>query len=505
MTLMQGENSIFQMKTGLKPILKKSPKSNAYLDFLFKKKTSSSSGGSSANVDTTGIELLEFPLQDLDMHLNDLLFASPGEPLLTTVNTFIATVSKWYTRLTDDLNQILWGDKYNDNAFILKSIQYNYYQVGPALTKIKAIVSGIKQDSSLDQNIATSLEQVANDLKTALDELKKHVSTTKPTKEFSYLTVHFNSSICLFSPCINNVNTTMFPFKYDLGLGALCRDNTKSPFNIWQTVAEMNAPQKAGKFFHFQQADKLHLCLTVDGVKVAKITTGIELLDGKVHRETYLLQDKQMKTGKQKMVLFGKYEFEVNSTVDFELKAWDKVNVKSYGKATDNSAIITDLQKLLDRFTVDEYRRLNARQKESFEVKKRLQNLINEYEVNKRTNQTLVQQFRAELSIAQNEYRLAERNATEWRQKYQNKRDEMRKLEQKMDKNCTIKQCPRSCHKLQKCKVCQDPYQIPKPVPSCKQVLVDRSYGFEKSEKSVCSHVVTDWRTKYTGNLFFFR
>ena len=105
--VIQGERSVFKMKSGLKAILVKNPKSNAYLDFVYTKKKSSGGGSTQSNVDTTGIELLEFPVADLDMYLSDLTMTSSlKDPLAATVNVFIDVVTKWNTKLANDLQQV---------------------------------------------------------------------------------------------------------------------------------------------------------------------------------------------------------------------------------------------------------------------------------------------------------------------------------------------------------------------------------------------------------------
>ena len=491
--VIQGERSVFKMKSGLKPILVKNPKSNAYLDFIYTKKKSSSS---SSNVDTSGIELLEFPVFDLDMYLNNLASSPLQEPLASTINTFIGVVTKWNTKLSNDLVDI-WEVPDADTA--LAYIKYHYHQAGPAMATVQAIVSAIKADASLDQSIGTSLETVSKDMKVAYDMLDAQVKTTRATKEFSYVAAHFNSSVCLYSPCLHDVNITMYPFKYDLGLGALCSDFTKGNFDIWQTLGRIKYAQKAGSFFHFERDDLLRMCITIDGVKNAKVQAGIDLF-GKIHKEDFLIAGNKIQIGSRKIKLFGKYDFTINSTVNLELKAWDKASIKTYGVSTPSSAIKTDLQTALNSYTWSEYKRLHKRTSEFNNVEVSLHGSIAQYQEAKRTNESDVKTYQKELVDKEKKYIFSQNVAQKYRKLYDEKKKEMFNLEKEMNKNCTIKRCPRSCNKLPRCQVCQDPYEIPVEVPSCKQVIEDRSYGFEKSEKTQCSHVVTDWKVKYTGN-----
>ena len=292
----------------------------------------------------------------------------------------------------------------------------------------------------------------------------------------------------------------MFPFASDIGLGALCSDVTKGSFDIWQTIGKIQIEQRAGTFFHFGQDDVLRMCITVDGVKTAKMKAGIELF-GKIHEEDYLIQNDQIKVTSRNVKLFGKYEFVVNSTVNLELKAWDKASVKSYGASTPSSAIKTDLQTVLNSYTVSEKTRLHKKIVGFTDIEISLIGSIAQYKEAKRKNETLVKQYQKELSENKKKYEFAKKSAHIWKKKYDEKKSVFLSLEKTMDKNCTLKTCPRSCHNLPRCQVCQDPYEIPVEVPSCKRVIEDRSYGFEKSEKTSCSHVVTDWKVKYTGNL----
>jgi len=489
--IIQGVNSVFKMKSGLKPILVKSPRSNALLDFIFKE--SKISTGGSGNVNSDVILLLEFPLDDLELCMSDVKATENApEPLATTISTFFNVVTLWKSRLSVDINSIFDGK--DDAEFVAKSISYHYYQAGPALTTIQKIIDGVLGQTSVD-----CLKTARDDITVAYDELSKHISVSKPTKEFVYIAAHFTSSVCLYSPCLHDVNMTMYPFKYDLGLGNLCRDVTKGTFDIWQTEGVVQKSVKVGEFFHFDKDAKLHLCLTVDGVKNAKLQAGIELF-GSIHKGTFVLKNNKILITQNRVKLFGKYDFTINSTVNLELKAWDKASIKTYAVATDTSLIKTDLQNTLDNYVVSQYNRLDKRIKDSNEQVTSLSRLKAGYIASRNQNRGLVAVLSKELKETEANYTIAQKNAKGWRDRYQLKRTELLNIEQDMEKNCTVTRCSRSCHKLRKCKVCQDPYHLKVEVPSCKSVLEDRSYGFEKSEKSVCSHVVTDWKSKYTGN-----
>ena len=491
--IVQGERSVFKMKSGLRPIIVKSPKSNAFLDLIYTKKKSTSG---QSTLDTTGIELLEFPVEDISMYLNDLSMEPLSEPLLSTVNNFLTFVNKWNTRLLDDFDNVIYSD---DADKILDSIRHHHHRLTSAIPTIKNIVTKIKEDQGLDQSIGTSLEDQLIPLQEAFDSLDKQVKKTTATKAFSYIAAHFNASVCLYQPCIDDVNITMYPFSHDMGLGALCTGSAKGSFDIWQTFGKIKAAQKVGNFFSFEQEDSLRMCVTIDGVERSKVQAGIELF-GKIHRNDYLISGNKITLNSRRMKLFGKYEFDVNSTVNLELKAWDKASVKTYGVSTSSSAIKTDLQTELDRYTSSEKIRLSKRTNGLNLQIQNLQIAIALFEVAKGTNETEVATYQRELADKKTNFTNMKKVAKEHRDKYTAKRNEMAMLIKEMEKNCTIQQCSRSCNNLPKCQVCQDPYEIPVEVPSCKRVVEDRSYGFEKSEKRKCSHVVTDWKVKYTGN-----
>ena len=495
-SVIQGRNSIFKMKTGLRAVLRKTG-AQMSVNFLFKEGKSTSTTTGDNNFDKiTSLNMLQLPLMDLEGEMINIMIFT--EPLATQFVNFQTDISTWNLDLMNDVNDLY--AKVDDTAFVLSKVKIHYYKIGPAIIRLKKLIAAMKvdTDNSIDSGAVSRMEQSLQDMQVVLKDLKKSVAVKQASKDFQYLTLSFNSSLCLFPPCIDNVNVTLYPFKYDMGLTGLCHDPSKGLYDIWQTDATVLKAQKKGNFFNFKVGDKLYLCLSVDGVKKAKLNAGIEVLGTEV-RDTYILSDRKIKISARKLKLFGKYDFMVNSTVNLELSNWNMASIKSYGYSNVGSNFIKTLQKRLDEYTNSEKYKLTARVEKARETVKQMLRNIAYYRSKIKEDKKNLDKQNKQVVQTKKYHEAAKVNFNKYKVDYDRKRAQMLAIENEIKTVCTIKTCPFTCIKIPKCNICQDTYYINKTIPSCKVTLEDRSYGFLKSEKEVCSHVVESRRLKYTG------
>ena len=221
-SVIQGENSIFKMKTGLKPVLKTS-NSEINLKIFYKEgKKKSTGGGDDDNwVKITALQGLSFPLSDLNSALRHISIKS--QPLKSKFETFRNDMTEWESQLTVDLEKLY--ERSQDTELVLSTIRTHYYKLGPVINSIKALVVELK--AHISPSKISAIETTLVDFNVVLKDLKKYSTIDKPTKEFQHLTLNFMGEMCLLNPCINNVNATLYPMRYDLKLGRLCADPGK--------------------------------------------------------------------------------------------------------------------------------------------------------------------------------------------------------------------------------------------------------------------------------------
>ena len=267
---------------------------------------------------------------------------------------------------------------------------------------------------------------------------------------------------------------------------------------MWQTEVSITNSQLKGQFFNFQHGDKMYLCLSIDGVKKGVINTAIKMLGTEI-KDQYRLENKMIKISPREIKMFKKYDFTVNSTVNLELGNWDMVNVGSYGYTNGGSPFIVLLQKYLDTYAVSESIKITKRYANGLKTKGDMITMTSVYRGKMKKDKLVVREEESNLADAKRRLSVATNEYRDYRKRYDAKRAEMQKIENMVKNTCTIKGCSSDCHKLPKCTLCQDPYYINISVPLCHIEVRDRSYGFLKSEKAVCSHQVVDRYLKYTG------
>lgn len=425
-----------------------------------------------------------------------------NEPLKTALANLLTEVREWSTRVESDVIEIYDNGRDSDVTFLQQVIFYSYSKAKYVIGALQVVINSIRSDSNIRQDSLSNLEYSIGEIKTLSADLKKNLPSQQsaiPRHDLDYLSLHFNGSVCLFAPCLDNTNITMHPVAHDVGFGTLCNDNTKSSFDIWQTEARIMDSSMKGNFFYFNENDKLRLCLTREGVKNAQLQMGIQLF-GSLHRGEFFFRDGKMNIPEQQISIRGKYDFKINSTVDFELKRWDMVSIETKGQSTTDSLVVRDIQTTLDIYTVSEKNRLEGRIAKKSLTISQIRSQITEFGTVKANLQAEYNRRTAILRNKSAEYELTVRQANIWKARYTRNLQRIRAIESKLSRNCTIKTCRTICHNVTKCNVCQDPYKINIKVPSCKTVVEDRSYGFLKSEQDTCSHLVEETRSKYTGD-----
>lgn len=496
-TIIQGKNSVFQMKTGLRPVLKKAG-DQLHLNFMYKETKAKSTGTGDNNFEKiTALQMIQIPLMDIESAMMSIFVTT--EPLFTKLSKFQQFGADWNSEIFNDVNEMMI--KVGDSNFVLSKIRTHYYKTGPAVIELTELIASLKADklNSIDPSSITTMESALSSLKIILADLKKFAVIKKATKDFTYLTLNFAASMCMFRPCMESTNVTLYPAKYDLKLAGLCHDLSKGPYDMWQTEVIVNEHKTMGNFFNFRLHDKMFICLSKDGVKAAKIQSGIKVLGNEI-RDEFILEYKRIVIPKKAIRLFGKYDFIVNSTVNLELNNWDMASVRSYGYANvGSSSLIGKLQTKLDTFATEEYYKSRKRLHIAQNTIKEMTGKIHFYTNKIKQDQKVVGDMKTDLADKKSKHKWAVENFKAFETTYTRNRVQMIAIENAVKNRCTIKSCPFTCAKIPKCTVCQKPWMVNKTVPLCKVTLEDRRYGYLKSQQDVCSHTVQDRTLKYTG------
>ena len=480
---MQGEKSVFKVKSGLRSVIEKS---NNWMEINFVYKNSKKhSGGDDGNFDKiNALMLLQIPLMDLDRALNQV-----NDP---NYQKFASVVSSFNLKLGEDVNELF--TKADDTSFVQAKINSNYYKALSISTQLKSIIQAFN-----GKLIQKKLKKVLVNLAIVVKDLENRVGSSKQSKEFQQLTVNLIANICLFKPCLEKVNVTLSSMLVDIGLMEFCQHPKKGPYDTWQVEGVFTETVRAGKFFTFNKGDTIYLCLSVDGVHKAKLKGELNLL-GSLIKGEFTLNEKQIVLPKLKIKLYGKYMFFVKNKINFQLDNWNMLNVDSVGETLPFFNSVGEIQKSLDNYTLQIYNKLKARVEKSKSAVLAMNSESTKLQTEVKKYQTIIRNSETFIAIAKKNYAIAQTNFKKAEIQYNRFRSQMISIDKALNSNCQLKTCPYGCIQVPRCQTCQDLYKINRTVPSCKVSLEDRSYGKLKTVNGMCSHVVEERGFKYTGN-----
>lgn len=283
----------------------------------------------------------------------------------------------------------------------------------------------------------------------------------------------------LYSPASDRFTELNIFFALSLGL------------ETWQTAVSVLKTQNPGKFFEFERDDKVYLCLNTNGVKKALLDTSINIL-GTNLREKFILKDDTINLSQREMKLFNNYQFEVTSKINLKLKNWDQISMTSYGQTPVSSRILVVIKKHIDDFANKEWAKTIKRLDHAKDVKKSLITNISTFENMVKKDTATLEKVKLELKNTTKLYMETKRTEHDTRGRYDKIRSEMEEIDRKIKDVCQMKTCEMFCNKLPQCVEVREPYYINKSIPECHTEVVNRSYGFMKSEETTCQYQVKD-------------
>ena len=496
LSVLQRSGSVFRMKSGLRPMLSKT--SDALkVDFSYKATQSSSGASGDKNFDKiTHLQMLSFAVVDLETAIGSVFILSG--PLASKATKLQTELPAWSMQLQTDLNDLML--KVDDTQLINSKVSIHYYKCKSIQSDIKSFISAAKADPSkpVDQATLNSLQKGLTDSSVVMKDLEKSVKVKSGPKEFQTLNVYFNASMCLFKPCVTDVQLQLYPQPKDPTIHKYCYDPSKTPFQMWDVEAVVNSAQSKGHFMKFKTGDKFHLCLAIDGVKRAKFQGSLSIL-GTQQTADLSMTGRTIHFPKKNINVFGKHIFAVNATVDATLNSWEMLSANVHGKAGLGSSYVIKFQDYLDSFTASQYaklsRRLNAANEKIVSLERE-----EGYLRSKRVNDhKTLERARRRYAEAKTKYDNSNLQKQQQLALFQRYRNEYNNLLAAVNAVCKHGICPIECVKVNKCDACQQPVYVNKTLPKCKVEKEERTYSYLSSYKGVCSHIVEDRGLKYTG------
>eukprot|EP00794_Sanderia_malayensis_P020114 gene20114-22085_t len=492
LSMVQRGGSVFQLKSGMRPVIGKSSR-HISVDFKYKKTEASVDAAGDNNFNKfSNLELLSFVVVDLEMAMESVQVS--GSAATAKVSQLKSRISTWSLQLQSDVEALMLD--IDNSRLIGDKARINYYKANDFQNALSQLV----KDASIGSGVSfDAVKKSQKEMKVILDELKKSVKTADSTNVFHTLTLSFNSSMCLFKPCMSNLPVTLHPQSTDVTKQGFCHDASKTPFQMWNTMATVFGSHQLGKFFKFSTGDKFFLCLSVEGVKKGKLGGTLSFLGNSLKSE-FVFEKPKIKIPETDHKVFGTYSFRINGSVDATLNKWDMMTVGLYGKAQVGSRFVTDLQSSMDRISIGQFDELRSKQKE---INRKLVDLEtkNGYLRSKLySDQQIMRGAVRRLAEAKRRFSTSKNILDQQRKIFGSRRREFENLSSELNKVCTIKKCPLQCVQMMQCNVCQGRLYGNKTIPKCKTTFQTRSYSHKESYESTCSHTVEDRRLKYTGN-----
>ena len=490
-SLEQQDGAVFKIKSGLRPLIKKSSRDIRF-DVSYKVTEKSSTITTDNNYEKyTNIETVSYTVGDIDLEL-ELMY--PPRFLVAGINNLRTELQTWLNSLNSDIDEMLMDI---DNTKVINEKVGKHYKKGKkVVNSILKLMNPAK--ASIDSDV---FERITNAVKAIQSELAKMGKGLKvvTVKTFESLSAHFNGSMCLFQPCIKAVSVKLNPQSIETPWSGFCFDASKTSFQVWDTKANVLVRQDLGSFFTFVPGDKFHLCYSVFGINKGEFDGRLNLFGGS-YKLTFKYSDKKITVPSLVANINGKYRFRVNGTLETVLSRWDMMSLTAYGTAGVRSTIIRELQRIMDTFVSQSYHSLKTREQYS---RAKLERLIHK----KSSIRGKMNHFQQKMKEAEDAYNRAKRifatkegNYKNLRRFFASKRNAYVSMKRRLDTICKVRPCLLQCHKINNCTVCQKEVTIPKTIPKCQRGYDNRTYAYKESVKKMCSHRVEDRRLKYTGN-----
>ena len=460
------------------------PDGEMEVNFIYKSSEKKSGLNDRNIVKINALMLLQIPVVDLESTLEQLQDQK--------YRTFVSDISSWNVKLEEDANDMFV--KAHDNSFIQAKINSNYYKALSVSSELQIIIPAINT-----KPIHELLKKVLVNLDIVIEDLEKHVGSGKQPKKFQYLTVNFIANICLFEPCLENINVTLSPMLVDTSLTGFCQDSNKGPYDMWQVEGVFTQTVRPGKFFTFSKEDKIYLCLSEDGIHKGRFYGELSLF-GSIIKGEFRLNEKQIVLPRRNMSLYGKYSFIVHNKISFQLGNWNMLNIDSVGETSPFFNTIVKIQNSIDNYTKEIYNTLKARVEKSKLAILEINSEKIKYENEIKRHQKIIQNTTALLAAVKRNYGNAHKNFKIAANQYEKHRSHMISIDNALKSNCQLKSCPYDCVNIPRCQICQDPYIINKTVLSCKVSQEDVSYGKIKEVNGMCSRLVKERSFRYIGN-----
>ena len=482
-TISQGGKSFFKIKSGLRSVLEKSD-SEIEINFFYKNIKKKSGVNDDNFVRINALMLLQIPVMALESVLKQVHDQE--------YQAFVSGVSSWNLKIGEDVTEMVV--KAYDSYFVQAKINSNYYKALSVSSELKIVINAFN-----DKPKQMLLEKNLVKLNIVIEDLGKYVGSGKQPKEFQYLTVNFITKVCLFKPCLENINVTLISMLVDTGLTGFCQDPNKDPYDMWQVEGVFTETVRPGKFFTFNKGDKIYLCMSVNEVHKVRFHGDLSLF-GSTIKDEFTLKEKQIVLPRRKMSLYGKYDFIVYNKISFQLGNWNMLNVGSVGEAVPLFNSVVKIQNSLDNYIKEIYNKLKARVKKSELAISKMNSEKIKYENELKKYERLIRNTEALVTTAKSNYAVAQENYKNAMVQYNKYHSHMISIDKALKSSCQLKSCSYHCVNIPRCHICQDPYIINKTVLSCRVSREDRSYGKVVTVNGMCSHLVEQHGFRYTGN-----
>ena len=483
---------MFRMKTGLRPIIKKSSR-NIRIDMNYKVTEKTTAAATDSNFNKyTNIELLSYSVMDIEAGIEMLAVPRYLAGKLSQVKRDLRT---WSEKLSTDIDDLMVN--VDNTKLVNDKVKEHYYKGKKLHDSFRDLVMPIK--SSLDSSNFEAIQTGLSDMKTVLLDLGKDITKTVTDKKFEAVTVQFNGSMCLFKPCIPDTSVQIYPQSVENPWEGYCYDPSKTSFQMWDTKVKMLLGQNAGKLFTFVKDDKFHLCMSVDGVNKGKFDGTLNILGNSLKSE-FRLQGKKIDFDVFDMNLAGKYAFRINGSIDASLRRWHMLSAKVHGTAGTHSAIVREMQASMDDVASEHYHRLRTRQKALSRKVSSLENKKGLLQGKLGHDQRGMRKAKRDHAKAKSVYVKSKRTYDEMLRVFAEKRRDYQLLKQQLNSICRIMKCSLECFKFDNCKVCQKRIFGKHSTPKCRVEYRNKSYSYKDNYEGRCSHIVEDRLLKYTGN-----
>eukprot|EP00112_Aurelia_sp_Birch-Aquarium-sp1_P021759 Seg593.16 transcript_id=Seg593.16/GoldUCD/mRNA.D3Y31 product=Fibulin-1 protein_id=Seg593.16/GoldUCD/D3Y31 len=492
MSILQQDGSVFKVKTGLRPIIKKSSRS-IKIDMNYKVTAKSSAKATDSNFNKyTNIDSLSYSVMDVEAGIEMLAVPRYLTGKLSQIKRDMKT---WSEKLSTDIVQLM--DNVDNTKLVNDKVKEHYYKGKKFYDSIRDLVIPIK--SSLDSSSFETIQTGLSDMNVVLLDLSKDITKTVVEKKFEAVTVQFNGSMCLFKPCIPDTSVKIYPQSVENPWEGYCYDPSKTSFQMWDTKAKMLLGQNVGKLFTFTKDDEFYLCMSIFGVNKGKFDGTLNIL-GNSLKSKFRLHEKKIHFDTFDMKLSGKYSFRINGSIDASLRRWNMLSVTVHGTAGTHSAIVREMQASMDDVASEYYHRLKMRQKDlkSKDLSLKTKNGLLRAKLSH--DQRGMRKAQRDYTKAKNVYMKSKRTYDEMLRMFAERRRDYQLLKQQLNTICRITKCSLECFKFNNCKVCQKRIFGKHSIPKCRMEYRNKSYSYKDSYEGRCSHIVEDRLLKYTGN-----